>query len=197
LNHPSNPPQVLTGHAGAVHAIAASADGALAISGGADYTMKVWDLSTLSEAHSFQSHIAPVRSVALDAAGQTALTGAADGWGALWRLGRAAPFRSFDQRLPDAQRAAAKAPVEHPDARSLATLGEWYAFIGQWSWAADLLATAREAGETNVSSLMLARCYWQIGKNAEARQQFERAIREHEAPESYLRICIRAIDEQK
>ena len=38
-------PRVLTGHAGYVYAVAVTADGRTAVSGGGDGTVRVWDLA--------------------------------------------------------------------------------------------------------------------------------------------------------
>ncbi|MGB7158420.1 MAG: hypothetical protein WBD40_10175, partial [Tepidisphaeraceae bacterium] len=79
------------------------------------------------------------------------------------------------------------------DAPALLALGEWYAFRGADDWAVDLLERAR-AGGANVSSLMLARCYWQLNHRVGAAREFRRAIERNEAPAAYVNLCLTALE---
>ena len=76
----------LTGHTGKVHSVALSADGATAVSGGADGTVQVWDLATSSQPITLTGHTGHVYSVALTADGATAVSGGADGTVRVWDL---------------------------------------------------------------------------------------------------------------
>jgi hypothetical protein len=77
-------------------------------------------------------------------------------------------------------------------AATLATLGEWYAFRGVNEWAVQLLARARADG-AKVSSLTLARCYWQLDRRDDAAREFADAVKHDEAPAAYLRLCLAAV----
>jgi hypothetical protein len=83
--------QVLQGHAGPVTAVALSANGEIAVSGGEDRTLRVWDVSTGRCRHVLQGHLRPVGAVAVSADGATAVS--ADqphdeehGWLRVWDL---------------------------------------------------------------------------------------------------------------
>jgi Flp pilus assembly protein TadD len=86
--------------------------------------------------------------------------------------------------------ASAAGPTQD-DPAALATIGQWYAFRGDHEWAAQLLTRAR-AGGAKVSALTLARCYWQLGRPADAAREFARARDAGEAPRDYLNLCIAA-----
>jgi WD40 repeat protein len=83
--------QVFQGHAGPVNAIALSANGAIAVSGGEDRTLRVWDIRTGRCLHVLQGHLRPVGTVAVSDDGATAVS--ADrpsdeehGWLRVWDL---------------------------------------------------------------------------------------------------------------
>ena len=83
--------QILTGHTGRVHAVAVSADGQTAVSGGDD-TVRVWDLTGTAAPRVLTGHTHGVLGVAISADGQTAVTGGRDHTVRVWDLtGTAAP----------------------------------------------------------------------------------------------------------
>jgi hypothetical protein len=44
-----------------------------------------------------------------------------------------------------------------------------------------------------VSSLVLARCYWQLDRPAAAAREFREALAQDEASENYLKLCLAAV----
>ena len=84
--------QTLTGHTGSVDAVAVSADGTTAVSGGlGDGTVRVWDLTGTAAPRVLTSHTGYVDAVAVSADGRTAVSGGDDGV-RVWDLaGTAAP----------------------------------------------------------------------------------------------------------
>jgi len=68
-------PRVLTGHDGGVQAVAVSADGRTAVSGGDDGTVRVWDLAGTTAPRVLTTHDGAVYAVAVSADGQTAVSG--------------------------------------------------------------------------------------------------------------------------
>ena len=78
--------QVLTGHAGWVRSVAVTADGARAVSGGDDGTVRVWDLATGQQQAELTGHDGRVRSVAVTADGARAVSGGDDGTVRVWDL---------------------------------------------------------------------------------------------------------------
>jgi WD40 repeat protein len=77
--------QTLTGHDGWVPAVAVSADGTRAVTGGADGTVRVWDLTTGREQAQFTQG-GQVPAVAVSADGTRAVTGGLDGTVRVWDL---------------------------------------------------------------------------------------------------------------
>ena len=76
----------LTGHDGPVRSVAVTADGARAVSGGGDGTVRVWDLATGQQQAKLTGHDGPVRSVAVTADGARAVSGGDDGTVRVWDL---------------------------------------------------------------------------------------------------------------
>jgi len=69
-----------------VLALAISPDGKRALTGGNDHMLRLWDLQTGAELHSFDGHTRPVTSVAFAPNGLQALSGSDDKTIRLWQL---------------------------------------------------------------------------------------------------------------
>ena len=80
--------QVLTGHTGWVAAVAVTADGTRAVSGGGDGTVRVWDLATGQQQAELTGHhgAAMAMAVAVTADGTRAVSGGDDGTVRVWDL---------------------------------------------------------------------------------------------------------------
>ena len=78
--------QVLTGHDSWVEGVAVTADGARAVSGGVDGTVRVWDLATGRQQAELTSHDLTVWAVAVTADGARAVSGGSDGAVRVWDL---------------------------------------------------------------------------------------------------------------
>ena len=85
----------MRGHGGPVRALAVTADGRLAISGGFDQSAIVWSIETGAALGVLRYHDGAVNAVAALADGRFA-TASEDGRIALWRLGRAEPERVLE-----------------------------------------------------------------------------------------------------
>src|SRR5438094_4634341 len=85
----------LRGHGGPVRALAISADGQSAISGGFDSTAIRWSLTRNAAEQVLRFHSDAVNAVALLGEGRAATAGA-DGRIAIWTFGRAEPDAVFE-----------------------------------------------------------------------------------------------------
>lgn len=81
----------LTGHAGAVTALAVSGNGQLLISGGAEGTMRFWNVTAGKESDILTGHTGAVTSLALNAAGSQLVSTSLDGKVKLWQLPLTSP----------------------------------------------------------------------------------------------------------
>jgi WD40 repeat protein/serine/threonine protein kinase len=178
--------QSFVGRQGDVRSLVSSPDGKFALPGGEGGTVNLWELANSRELQSFVGRRADVRSLAFSRDGQFALTGGWDGTVTLWDFSRAELYQSFSARLRGAFDAIHK---NQNDAAALAAVGDWYAFRGVWGWAIEFLERARKGGAA-VSSLTLARCYWELDRFDDARREFRRALEAGEAPETYLVLCL-------
>jgi len=181
--------RTFSGDTGSVFSVAFSPDGRSVLSGSDDNTLKLWDVASGKEIRSFSGHTWWVRSVAFSPDGRSVLSGSRDCTLKLWDLDRPDRYAEFERLLPKARDALSLNPA---DGAPLLVFGEWYAFRGFDDWAVECFEKARQNGG-DVSSLTLARCYWQLGKPDEAKIEFEKALRRKEAPESYLRMCMDAV----
>jgi WD40 repeat protein len=75
--------RVLKGHAGRVNSVAVTRNGSLALSGGQDRTVRLWDVATGTETRRVE-HAAAVQAVALTADGRLGLSGSDDKTVRLW-----------------------------------------------------------------------------------------------------------------
>jgi serine/threonine protein kinase len=78
--------RTLTGDSEGVHSVAISSDGKTLVSGGADGTIKLWNLATGQLIHTLIGHSKPVFSVAISPNGTILASGSADGTTKLWNL---------------------------------------------------------------------------------------------------------------
>ena len=148
--------------------------------------INVWELPTGREQRTLLAHGSSAMALAASADWSVLVSGGWDSQVRLWDFSRVADYEAFEPRLAQARQTALDEP------QMLGSFGEWYAFRGAPDWAVDLLEEARNNGAA-VSSLTLARCYWQLNDYDSARREFQRALDQKEAPESYLRLCLSAI----
>jgi WD40 repeat protein/serine/threonine protein kinase len=85
----------LAGHKEAVTAVAVSGDGRYLLSGGADRTLKFWEVPTGQCLRTFEGHAGVVTSVCLGASGRHALSGSTDETVRLWDLAGGQCLRTF------------------------------------------------------------------------------------------------------
>ena len=89
------PVSALSGHQGAVYAVAISGDGKRLLSGGADKTIRVWDLEKNEELMRGEGHTDLVRGVALSPDAKVAYSAGNDQTVRMWELTKgAAPLKS-------------------------------------------------------------------------------------------------------
>jgi WD40 repeat protein/serine/threonine protein kinase len=85
----------LRGHTAPVNAVALSLDGERALSGSADHTLKLWDLSARCCVRTFEGHTRAVQAVSLSADARLALSAGDDGTLRLWQVDTGQCLRTF------------------------------------------------------------------------------------------------------
>ena len=75
-----------------VAAVAITADGRRAVSGGSDRTVRAWDLDTGQQQATLSGHDGPVDAVAISADGRRAVSGGDDGMVRAWDLEEGVEF---------------------------------------------------------------------------------------------------------
>jgi len=91
----SSEARVLVGHSGPVYAVAVSADGRRALSGGADNVLRLWDTKTGKEIRRFPGHTGRVWTVAFSPDGRRAASAGFDKVIRLWDLSSGREIRQF------------------------------------------------------------------------------------------------------
>lgn len=87
--------RTFTGHAGDTTAAALSEDGRLAVSGGFDHTLKLWDVGTGKELRRFAGHSKAITSVQISRDNRFILSSSKDGALKLWDVSASRELRSF------------------------------------------------------------------------------------------------------
>jgi WD40 repeat protein len=128
----------MTGHAGAVHALAFSPDGRTLASGSADKTVSVWDVATGNEQMQLIGHTAPVSSVAFHPRGTELASASDDGSVRIWNL-----RLGHEKRALPVQAGGISGLAYSPDGRWLVTgalhdrnvsIAMWDAATGECRW---------------------------------------------------------------
>ncbi|HEU5101727.1 MAG TPA: protein kinase [Roseiflexaceae bacterium] len=87
--------RIMRGPASPLRTVAWSPDGRLALTGGEDGTLRVWDIGSGAQLRELKGHIGSVWSVAWSPDGKQALSGAADGTLRVWDVGSGAQLREL------------------------------------------------------------------------------------------------------
>jgi hypothetical protein len=154
--------------------------------------MRFFDLATLRELHRFTTgDQGDLWAVGLAPDGSLGVSSSVHG-AMLWRLDRGAAWHRLEEA---ALQSHATLQLNAHDGAALRALGEWYQFRRLWDWASELYERARANG-ADVSSLSLARCFWQGQHLEQARNEMKRAADREEAPGYYLELCLRAISRE-
>jgi len=135
------------GHGGPVRTLALSPDGSRLLSGGFDYSVRLWEFGTQSELAVLQGHDAPVNIVTFLSDGKHALTGGGDGKLILWDLEQRRPLREVAAHTSQLITLAVS-----NDGRTLATAG-WDRTLALWSLD-DLTLKARWPLQSNANALV-------------------------------------------
>ena len=109
----------LTGHEGWVWAVGVTPDGQRAISGGADGTLRVWDMTTGAAAQTLIGHAGGVTALAVTPDGRRAVSGGDDGMLRVWNLDTSEAERTLDGSI-----GRVRAVTVMPDGRRLVSGSE-------------------------------------------------------------------------
>lgn len=109
---------VQIGHVGNVLSVAVSPDGRLALSGGRDATVKLWEMSSGREIRTLVGHFAAVNGVAFSPDGKFVLSGSSDATLRLWD-----PATGDTVRVFRGSRSSVSAVAVSPDGRQALSAG--------------------------------------------------------------------------
>lgn len=112
----------LTGHTGAIHALAISPDGQHLVSGGEDRSLRLWSLPDGQALKTLEGHTSEIWGVAISADGRLLVSGSEDDSLRLWRLPDGQPLQTW-QAYTGAVNTLAISPAPSDDG----TGGQWLA----------------------------------------------------------------------
>jgi len=142
--------RTLTGHSGAVTAVAVTPDERRAVSASEDKTLKVWDLASGRELRTFTGHSGLVRAVAVTPDGQRAVSASHDQTLKVWDLASGCELCTLtghsDQVTavavtPDGQRAISASGDRTVKVWGLAGRRELRTLTGHWDWVTAVAVT--------------------------------------------------------
>jgi WD40 repeat protein len=149
------PPQELAGHTGAVGCVAVSPDGRLALSGGEDQSLCLWDVPGADMLRRLRGHAAAVRCVAFAPDGRTAVSGGSDCALILWDAATGQQVGRFK-----GQKVEVSAAAFSPDGKLLLTGGKDHALhlweVATWRWLRPLGGVVRERHHDAVTGVAFA-----------------------------------------
>jgi WD40 repeat protein len=159
LSRPSRP---LEGHGKPVAAVCVSAEGDLALSGGGDGTVRLWETVTGLLLRTFTGHAGAVTRLALLADGFQALSGGADGTLRLWDLADGGCVRTF------AGHSAAVTALSLSDGGRLALSAAEDGTFRLWRVnTGECLGTFRSPGQRTEGALLCADGQWVLSVGAQ------------------------------
>jgi WD40 repeat protein len=85
----------LEGHSNYINALAISSDGQTLVSGSADKTIKIWNISTGQEVHTLKGHSNYVNALVISSDGQTLVSGSADKTIKVWNISTGKEIRTL------------------------------------------------------------------------------------------------------
>jgi WD40 repeat protein len=144
----------LGSHYGPVLAVTCSPTGDLAASGGADRSVSVWDLKTGKRLRALSGMSSPVVDLKFFPDASRLVFSCENGTAYLWNYGRTKAYGDFASRLA---RACERLGTDPVDGASLVTIGQWMAFRGEYSLAAEYLE--KSGIHTSEVETALAQCY--------------------------------------
>ncbi len=142
--------RTLVGHSGEVNAVALTANGNYAISGGWDKTLRLWDTATGRTVRSFEGHGDCVRGVALNGDGRLALSGGWDRTVRLWDVATGQCRRVFSGHGNGIESVAISA-----DGR-LALSGSWDRTLRLWDTTTGACLQVLKGHTAYVNSVCLS-----------------------------------------
>ena len=91
--------KIYSGHSDAIYAVAISPDGKLAVSGGAEKTVRLWDIQSGKTLQVFAAHTDTITTVAFSPDGRYVATGSKDRTTRLWNITTGQNVRTFTHEV--------------------------------------------------------------------------------------------------
>ncbi len=199
------------GHQGPINGLSLSPDGHWVVTAGEDRTIKLWEVASGRPFFTFTGFPGSAEDVCFSPSGDAVIAGSQDerlqgGFLAplikqyhpttpvvdpaclkVWHFGR---VRTYIEQvlLEKATENRAALRNDENDAAALASLGQWYAFHGQWELARELLRKAHDLQPTNELSQQLASLEWQAGDLTAAAALLVDARQDNDAEDVYLHL---------